>query len=115
VDAELEDTKVLRVQANTKIEGVVIPTKLAFVLVVLFALLFVPPIVVFYKIKHAEMSEIERDRTLSEAIKRLDRETRILAVHAQDIENVLIRQGVAKRDDFAPWEPSTPVKPSGGE
>lgn len=101
MDAELRDSRVLRVEANTKIEGVVIPTRLAFVLVVLFALLFVPPIVVYYQV-----IELQR-MTL-----RAERETRILALHIQDVENVLIRQGVAKREDFAAWpEP----KPTTGE
>jgi hypothetical protein len=31
------------------------------------------------------------------------REIRMLQLHAQDIENVLIRAGVARRSDFAPW------------
>lgn len=31
------------------------------------------------------------------------REIRVLQLHVQDVENVLIRQGIANRDDFAEW------------
>ena len=31
------------------------------------------------------------------------RELRSLQLHAQDVENVLIRSGVGRREDFAPW------------
>lgn len=31
---------------------------------------------------------------------RIEREIRILQVHAQDIQNVLVRQGIASRTDF---------------
>lgn len=33
----------------------------------------------------------------------LERELRVLQLHCADIENVLIRQGVATRGDFAAW------------
>lgn len=35
----------------------------------------------------------------------LERELRVLQLHSADIENVLIRQGVADREDFAIWKP----------
>ncbi len=35
------------------------------------------------------------------------REIRILQLHCQDIESVLIRSGAAKRSDFAPWTSGT--------
>lgn len=35
----------------------------------------------------------------------LERELRVLQLHSADIENVLIRQGVADREDFAAWKP----------
>lgn len=41
----------------------------------------------------------------------LRREIRMLQLHAQDIENVLIRARVASRDDFAPWGPSNSPQP----
>ncbi len=37
----------------------------------------------------------------------LEREIRILQLHVADIENVLIRKGVADRSDFADWEESS--------
>ena len=39
-----------------------------------------------------------------EANRDLAREVRVLQVHAQDIENVLIRRGEATRQDFVQWE-----------
>lgn len=41
----------------------------------------------------------------------LERELRVLQLHAADIENVLIRQNVAKRDDFAMWRATPIIKP----
>lgn len=35
----------------------------------------------------------------------LRREIRLLQLHTQDIESVLIRTGAATRQDFAPWGP----------
>ena len=35
----------------------------------------------------------------------LRKEIRMLQLHTQDVENVLIRAGSAKREDFAPWGP----------
>lgn len=37
-----------------------------------------------------------------------ERELRILQLHTADIENVLIRQDVATRDDFASWGENGP-------
>lgn len=37
------------------------------------------------------------------------KEIRILQLHAQDIQSVLIQQGLAKRQDFAPWGPDAPT------
>lgn len=34
----------------------------------------------------------------------LERELRVLQLHCADIENVLIRQGIAEREDFAQWK-----------
>lgn len=36
-------------------------------------------------------------------LKETAREIRVLQLHVQDVESVLIRQGVANRDDFAEW------------
>lgn len=44
-------------------------------------------------------------------IQSLNREIRILQLHTADMENVLIRQGIATRQDFAQWGASTPVPP----
>lgn len=44
---------------------------------------------------------------------RIERELRILQLHCSDIENVLIRQGVASRADFVsqPQQPEKGKKP----
>lgn len=84
MDVDLEDTKVLRLQATTKIDGVVLPQWLAVGTGVLF-LCAVILLAMMY----------ERHRTL-------EREIRLLDLHIQDVENVLIRNGDAKREDFAP-------------
>lgn len=49
---------------------------------------------------------IELRNLRSESALRSDeirREIRMLQLHAQDIESVLIRAGTAQRSDFAPW------------
>lgn len=71
---------------TVKVEGVVIPSWLAIVFAVIMLASIIPPIL-----------SIDQDR-------KIERELRILQVHTQDIENVLIRRGLAKREDFAPWE-----------
>jgi hypothetical protein len=45
---------------------------------------------------------------MQETSKELAREIRILQVHAQDLENVTIRDGIATRADFVGWEEGTP-------
>lgn len=42
-----------------------------------------------------------------EANRELAREVRIMQVHTQDVENVLIRRGIAARQDFVEWEPGS--------
>lgn len=49
---------------------------------------------------------------LARALDTMEREIRILQLHVRDVESVLIRSGVAQRDDFAPWET---VRPPTGE
>ena len=42
------------------------------------------------------------------------KEVRLLQLHVQDVENVLIRHGLARREDFATWQapqPSIEIKP----
>lgn len=73
-----DSTSHLRVE----IKGVVIPTWLAicFMVVALFAVLAL--------------------LLVWESRLRLEREIRILQVHVQDVQNVLVRQGIADRTDF---------------
>lgn len=83
VDVENEKAEVRIV---TKVQGVVLPTWVA--------------IAVLSVILVCAGSLVQLARTLD----RLEREIRILQLHARDIESVLIRSGVADRNDFAPWE-----------
>lgn len=39
---------------------------------------------------------------------KLEREIRILQIHVADIENVMIREGKATRDDFGSWGENGP-------
>lgn len=74
------------IQLQVKITGVVIPSWLAVVLLILAILASVSALVSW-------------ERGYKEQ-RILEREIRILQVHCQDIENVLIRQGIAGREDF---------------
>lgn len=84
----------VHLQSTTKIEGVVLPTRVAVALgltalfsaLVLIVCLFV----------------------LNSAVASMTREIRALQIYEQDVENVLIRANLASRPDFAP-------RPSKGE
>ena len=76
-------------QLNVKIQGVVIPTWLA-------ACLLITAIIAAISMLLGWRQNVI-----------LEREIRILQVHSLDIQNVLIRQGIATRSDFIP-SPNTP-------
>lgn len=77
----------------TKIEGVALPSWLAIVLCASAVL--------------AALTFLDASRQLAS----LAKEVRILQLHAQDIESVLVRNGIARRSDFATWsEDSAPGK-----
>lgn len=42
-------------------------------------------------------------------------EMRLLQLHVQDVESVLIRDGIAKRQDFAAWGQARPLAPEDKE
>lgn len=46
----------------------------------------------------------ELTQAMHDASKETGRELRILQVHAMDLEDILIRHGLANRQDFAQWE-----------
>lgn len=69
----------------TKIEGVTLPTWLAVALAISAIL--------------AAITFLDASRQLAS----LAKEVRVLQLHAQDIESVLVRNGIAKRSDFATW------------
>lgn len=69
----------------TKIEGVSMPSWLAIVLCASAVL--------------AALTFLDASRQLAS----LAKEVRILQLHAQDIESVLVRNGMARRSDFATW------------
>lgn len=73
-------------QLKVEIKGVVFPTWLAVCLLVLSILAVITLLLAYNQQRLVE------------------RELRILQLHCADIENVLIRQGVATRDDFAAWK-----------
>jgi len=54
----------------------------------------------------------EANRELAQAVRDTGRETgrelRIQQVHLMDLEDMLIRHGLANRSDFAQWEEGTP-------
>lgn len=82
----------------TKIEGVAMPSWLAIVLCATAVM--------------AVLTFLDASRQLVSLVK----EVRILQLHAQDIESVLVRQGIAKRSDFATWDAtSAPGKRNAAE
>lgn len=85
---------------DVNIRGVVIPTWVAVVLGVMgvAAALVVLLSVVIFKSAADSLLQSQRDQI---------KEIRILDVHIQDIENILIRNRMAVREDFAP-HPSNP-------
>jgi uncharacterized protein (DUF58 family) len=79
-------------QLNVNIRGVVIPTWLAVCLLLTAVLSAV-----------SSLLNWRQDVIV-------EREIRIQQLHSLDIQNVLIRQGIATRSDFAPTQESTPQR-----
>lgn len=84
------------IHVTAKIEGVVVPVWVA-VMLSLSTLLSVIALIASLLVVQFQIRET---RT---AINSLRLEIRSLQLHTQDVENVLIRSGLAKRSDFAPW------------
>lgn len=72
--------------------GVTIPSWLAISMIAAFVLACLTFLLT--------ISELRAMRADSDELRR---EIRMLQLHSQDIENVLIRAGAAQRTDFAPW------------
>lgn len=83
------------VHLDLNVRGVVIPTWVAIVLSAMSVLAAVIALLAVILFKSAADSLI-----MSQGVQ--TKEIRILDLHVQDVENVLIRNGLAKRDDFAP-------------
>jgi hypothetical protein len=79
------------VQVTVKVAGVTMPAWAAVLLTLAF---------VFSAVALLIYADAAREQA---------REIRVLQLHAQDIESVLIQQGLAKRQDFAPWGPDAPT------
>lgn len=49
-----------------------------------------------------------RAEQMAQTQDRMTKEVRVLQVHVQDVENAMIRLGLAHREDFAQWESGSP-------
>ena len=88
----------LPVYLNVTIKGVVIPTWVAIALsamAIVASVIVLASVVIFRGAAHQLIDSQDRQT----------REMRILDLHLQDVESVLIRKGLAQRSDFAPREP----------
>lgn len=72
-------------EVKVEVKGVVLPSWLSATLVGAFVVAVVTMMIMTW------------------ALLQNTKEIRLLDLHTQDIENVLIRQGIAKRGDFAGW------------
>src|SRR5688572_695906 len=84
----------VHLSSDVNIRGVVIPTWVAITLSCVAALSAVVVLLTVILFKNAADSLI-----MSQGIQ--TKEIRVLDLHIQDVENVLIRNGLAKREDFA--------------
>lgn len=84
----------LPINLEVNVKGVVIPTWVAVCLAVvtMAAAAVVLSAVLIFKTAADSLSNSQNNQT---------KEIRIIDVHIQDIENVLIRNGMAQRSDFA--------------
>jgi hypothetical protein len=87
--SEYGDRSHIPVYLTAKIEGVVLPSWLA---ISLAASSIVAVLALLY---------------LAAVCGQMGREIRILQLHAQDIENILIRSNLASRKDFPVWQSPT--------
>ncbi len=83
-----------------KIEGVVLPKWVA---IMLAAISVLATVSFLFSLVISQLQE----RTQHEDSLRIEREVRILQLHAQDIEIVLKQRGIASERDFAVWDEST--------
>lgn len=84
------------VQLTAVFKGVMLPSWLALSFMVTSALGMIAFLLAMFLLKDATTQ-------LNKTTQQLSKEIRILQIHAQDIENVLIRSRLADRKDFAPW------------
>ena len=84
---------------NVSISGAVVP-----VWVVVFGVIAVLLCAIAVGINNSQLRTLVdiHERNRLEAVG-LRKEIRVLQLHAQDTESAMIRAGVAKREDFAPW------------
>lgn len=102
MEIDSEGGKTIHLQASTKIHGLVVPTWFAVLFLVLFcAALFV------LTVMHQRQSDIQTQDI--ERGKIIEREIRLLQLHAQAVQNTLIQNERAKLEDFPPLE-SPPKK-----
>lgn len=83
-----------------QVPGVVVPAWLAIVFA--SALIFSVVGFILSLVLLADFRADAREER-AEDIQRFTSEARLLELHVKDVENVLIRYGMSKRDDFAPW------------
>lgn len=95
----------LPVHLDVELKGVVLPTWVAVTLSVIAALS--AGVVLLAVLIFREAAE-----SLSRAQAGQMREIRVLDLHVQDVENALIRNGLARREDFAQRTP-TNIPPEG--
>lgn len=88
---------------HVDVRGVVIPTWVA---ILLSAIGFSASLVVLLSVLIFKGSADE----LAKSQDRQSREMRVIILHIQDIENVLIRARLAERKDFAEWESEIQTK-----
>ena len=100
---DLEGKKTIHLQATTKIHGIVVPAWFAVMVGALFlAALFIIGLM-YQRVGEMRIDILSRDKII-------EREYRIFQQHLIDVENVLVRQGVATREDLTPW--ATPAAPT---
>lgn len=95
---DAEDRRGLtNVHLTTTFKGVAVPTSVG-VLGALVFLITAGSLLLLVLVGGAKAEEFRKE------LERSNREVRILQLHMQDVENVLIRTKQAERSDFAPWQ-----------
>lgn len=89
----------VQLDARVTIKGVVLPTWLAILGICTLFFTSMGSCALLWRAHEAESREVLRSKAV-------ERELRLLALHIQDVENVLIRSKLAGRQDFAAWEPA---------